>query len=564
MKPITNRLAGIAGYVFFAPYYIWRKIKTRPAAVLIIFVLVFSSCFQHYFRTGTAKGTDAATIQRLQNAGKYFILHSGNTATGLVNVKISGDMLEGDITQLPEEHRKHLNPNPDKTNRVKKEDKPITLVEVHLYCSEGVPADHTHLSLALSSITRIDVYEFDKATTAAIHTLSWMGVGVSSIIVIVGIVFAIACNCPQVYVNNNGQYEFQSGVYSGAIHSALERTDYLALPGITPVNNKYQFRIGNVPNEEQFINQVQLMKVEHPADVKVLADRHGKILTYKNTLSPVSAKYDDGADVTAQLKFTDGQDYLFDSKANTDGFSSVTMNFNKPAGANKGKLLVHAGNSNWSGYLFKEFVSLFGGSYEKWRKQQELTASPNAEQWQIDQGLPMKVFVETEKGWQYVDHFALTGNTASRDMIMEIDLTSIKKDKVNIKIESAFQFWNLDMAVMDFSDNAAVTSIILNPVTVVKNNKEDNRGQLLQKDTAYSHLLNDDYINLEYNASVSSGNASFFLVSTGYYHTKPPASKKTDLQALLEFKEKGAFDRFSRNKFAVVQEALAKATVKKE
>jgi hypothetical protein len=559
MKPIINRLAGIAGYVFFAPYYIWRRGKARPAVVLIITVLLLSSCFQHYFRTGTAKGIDAATIQQLQNAGKYFILHSGNTATGLVNVKVSGEMLEGDIAQLPEEHRKYLNPKTDKTNRVKKHDKPITLVEVHLYRSEMIPANQTHLSIPFSSINRMDVYEFDKSATTANHILSWVGVSVITLAAAVGIIFAATCNCPQVYVNNNGQYEFKSGVYSGAIHSGMERTDYLALPGITPVNNKYQFRIGNVPNEEQFINQVQLMKVEHPADVQVLADRHGKILTYKNALSPTNATYDDGTDVTAQLKFTDGQEYLFDSKATAGGFSSVMMSWARPAGVKKGKLLVHAGNSNWSGYLFKEFVSLFGNSYEKWRLQQELKAAPNSEQWQLDQGLPLKVCVETEKGWQYVDHFALTGNTASRDMIMEIDLTGVKKDKVNIRIESAFQFWNLDMAALDFSDNAVVSSVILNPASVVKNNKEDNQNQLLQKDAAYSHLSDNDYINLEYDAPASSGNVSFFLVSTGYYHTKPPISKKTDLQALLEFKEKGAFDRFSRNKFAIIQEALAKA-----
>jgi len=285
-------------------------------------------------------------------------------------------------------------------------------------------------------------------------------------------------------------------------------------------------------------------------------------LTYRNALNPASAKYDDGTDVTAQLKFTDGQYYFFDSKAITDGLSSVTMNFNKPAGANKGKLLVHAGNSNWSGYLFKEFVSFFGNNYEKWRLQQELSASANAEQWQIDQGLPMKVFVETEKGWQYVDHFALTGNTASRDMIMEIDLMGVKKDKVNIRIESTFQFWNLDMAALDFSDNAVVTSTVLNPATVVKNKNEDNSGQLLQKDKEYSHLLNNDYISIEYDAPASSVNASFFLVSSGYYHTKPPISGKTDLQALLKFKEKGAFDRFSRDKFNAIQEALAKGLAK--
>ena len=562
MKAIINRLAHYASYLFLTPYYVWRKIKARPAAILIFSLLILSSCFQHYFRTSSTKKTDTATLQKLQNANKYFILHLKNTVLGLTNIKVAEDKLEADLIGLPVEHSKYLEPSMKRSNQVQNKIYPLVLMEVHLYYPETIAANQVHISIPITAINGMDVYEFDKSATTGNHILSWVGIGVGVFIVVPLIIAAIVCNCPQVYVNNNGQYEFQSGVYSGAIHSALERTDYLALPGITPVNDKYQFRIGNVPNEEQFINQVQLMKVEHPDNTKVLADRHGKILAYNNMLSPISASYDDGTDVTTQLKSTDGQDYLFNSKKNKDGFSAVTMKFTKVAGAKEGKLLVHAGNSNWSGFLFKEFVSLFGNNYEKWRSQQESAAVANAEQWQIDQGLPMKVFVETEKGWQYVDHFALTGNTASRDMIMEINLSGVKGNKVNIRIETAFQFWNLDMAAMDFSDNAVVNAVILNPSKVSKNNKEDNRNQLLQKDAVYTNLSGNDFVNIEYDVPPASGNASFFLVTSGYYHTKPPTSGKTDLHALLKFRKKGAFDRFSREKDVIIQNAFTTAMVK--
>lgn len=555
MKPTTNPLPQ-------------KKINALPAFILLFFTLILSSCFQHYFRTGSTKNVDTITLQKLQNANKYFILHLKNTVLGLTNIKVSENKLEADLTGLPEGHGKYLEPGIKRSNQVAKKLKPLVLMEVHLYYPDTIAANQVHIFIPISGINRMDVYEFDKATTTTNHILSWVGVTLVPIAVL-SIVTAIiisssisTCNCPQVYAINNGLYEFKSGVYSGAVYSALERTDYLALSGITPVDNKYQFRIGNVPNEEQFINQVQLMKVEHPADLKVLADRHGKLLTYKKAISPASAKYDEGNDVTAQLKLTDRQYYSFDSKANTDGLSSVTMKFNKPSGAKNGKLLVHAGNSDWSGFLFKEFVSLFGNSYNQYRKEQELLIPANAKQWQVDQGLPMKVFIETEKGWQYVDHFALTGNTASRDMIMEIDLSGIKDDKVNIRIETVFQFWNLDMVAMDFSDNPVVNSIILNPATVTKNNKEDNRDQLLQSDAEYTNLSGNDYVNIEYNVPAATGNTSFFLITSGYYHTKPTTGGKTDLPALLKFKEKGAFDRFSREKHVIIEDALAKAVVK--
>jgi hypothetical protein len=565
MKPLTNRLAHSALAVLFPLYFVWKKRKTTTIFILLILMVAFTSCFQHYYRTHTKTSVDENTLQRLKNSQKYFILHFSNNRTlGLNNISVNNDKLEADLAELPQEHQNYLNPNTQKANRVKKIDKAQTLMEVHIYYPQVMPADQTHVSIPLSALNRMDVYEFDAQATSGNHILSWVGTVIVAGSLIGLIAFAIACNCPQVYVNNAGQYEFKSGVYSGAVYSTLERSDYLPLEGVQPINNKYQFRIGNVENEEQFINQVQLMKVEHPAEVKVLADRKGKIITYKNPDLPLSATYNETTDVTQELKFTDEKYYSFDSKADDNGFSSVILHFNKPATSNKGKLLVHAGNSRWSGYLYKEFASLFGNSYEKWRKQQELTASSNAQQWQLDQGLPLKVFVETEKGWQYVDHFALTGNTASRDMIMEVDLAGVKTGTVNIKIESTFQFWDMDRVAMDFSNDITVTTTMIDPAVVTKNNGTANRDELLLQDKKYTHLTGNDYVNIEFNSTKQQNEnvATLFLVSSGYYHSQPKFSSKVDLPALLQFKEKGAFDRFSRDKYSVIRESLAKAIVK--
>ncbi len=501
MKPVSNRLAHMSLTILFPFHLLWKRSRKATIAVVLVTAFVLVGCFQHYYRTNTKNSIDTATLKRLQNSSKYFILHyNDKKAFGLINVTVSGDNIEGDLAELPEERKKYLNPSPERSNIVKRADKMSALMEVHLYYPQAMTAGQTHVTIPASAFNRVDVYEFDRNATTSNHVISWIGVGLVSAAAITLIAFAIACNCPQVYVNNNGQYEFKSGVYSGAVYSTLERSDYLYLEGIHPVNDRYKFRIGNVENEEQFINQVRLMKVDHAPGVKVLADRHGKILTYKAPVSPTRATYEDNIDVTRELKFTDGEYYLFDSKANENGFSAVTIRFDKPAGAGKGKLIVHAGNSKWSGYLYKEFASLFGNSYEKWRKQQEQSPAANAEQWQIDQALPLKVFAETGNGWQYIDHFALTGNTASRDMIMEIDLSSLKSDKVNIRLESTYQFWNIDQAVMDFSDNISVHTSFIDPVSATKNDKINNLDELLKQDKKYTQLTSNDITDIEFNA----------------------------------------------------------------
>jgi hypothetical protein len=560
MKPITSRLAHVASSIFF-PFYLLRK-KTRVVIVMLIIAAVFTSCYQHFYRTHTTTPADNDALKRLQNSNKFFILHFNNNKVFALNqVTVNNNKMEADLAALPPEHSKYLNPKIDRPNRVKKTDKPDALTEIHLYYPQDAIADQTHVSIPLSSLNRMDIYEFDRQTTRNNHILSSVGIGLVGGAVIVLVAFAIACNCPQVYINNDGQYEFKSGVYSGAVYSTLERQDFLPLEGIKPMNDKYQFRIGNVENEEQFINQVQLLKADHPADVKVLADRHGKILSYKDPLAPATAIYDDTKDVTQELKHTDAQYYSFDSKADNNGFSSVTLSFNRSGKETHGKLLVHAGNSKWSGYLYKEFSSLFGDGYEKWRKQQEQAVTTDAQKWQLEQGLPLKVFVETNNGWQYVDHFALTGNTSSRDMIMDIDLSAVKSEKVNIRIESAFQFWDLDMAAMDFSEDIPVTTTILNPLVATKGDGISNIDELLQQDKKYTHLTGHDFVNIEFAAvePKAGNNVSLFLISSGYYHSQYKFEGKADVQSLLQFREKGTFDKFSRKKYAVVQEAFAKA-----
>ena len=565
MSPVTNRLAYASTFFLFPLYFLWRKTRKGTIAIVLAALIFLSSCFQHYFRSGTRNSVDGATLKRLHNSSKYFIIHySNNKVFGLNNVIVNGDNVEGDLSELTDEHKRHSDPSTNRTNRVKRADKIVTLMEVHLYYPQPIANDQTRVSIPLSAVNRMDVYEFDRNATTGNHIISWIGVGVASAFVIGLIAFAIACNCPQVYVNNNGQYEFKSGVYSGAVYSTLERSDYLYLDGIQPVNNKYQFRIGNVENEEQFINQVQLLKADHPADVKVLADRHGKILSYQYPVTPAKATYDNDIDITGELKYKDASYYSFDSKPADNGLSAVVISFDKPANAQKGKLIVHAGNSKWSGYLYKEFASLFGEGYTKWRDQQEQLTTANADQWQIDQGLPLKVFAETENGWQYMDHFALTGNTASRDMIMEIDLSSVKTSRVNIKIESTFRFWDMDMAAMDFSDNFQVKTTFLTAVSVNKKDGTSNLDELARLDKKYTQLTGKDFVNLEFNvASADNGNTtSLFLISTGYYHSQYSSGGKPDLPSLMKFKEKGAFDRFSRTKYTLIEESLAKAVVK--
>ncbi|MBC7947326.1 MAG: hypothetical protein H7Y42_05565 [Chitinophagaceae bacterium] len=558
MKP-ASQSGNSTSFFLFPVYFFWRRSRKGAFLILTMTMILMVSCFQHYYTTNTQTSIDANSLQRLQNAKKYFIIHFNDRVYAINNIAVKGDNLEGDLAAVSAEHNLYLNPRPARANRVRKAAKMDVLTEVHMYYPKEMTGELSHISIPISAINRMDVYEFDPVATRTNHVFSWIGTVLASAAVLGTIALAIACNCPQVYVNTNGEYEFKSGVYSGAVYSTLERSDYLALDGINPVNNQYLFRIRNMENEEQHINQVQLLKVTHPRGVKVLADRHGKLFTFVKPVPPTRATSGAQADLTSELQLIDSRYFGFDNPVNENGLSGVTLSFEKPAQATKGKLLIHAGNTKWSGYLYKEFNAMFGSGYDKWRTQQEQAGTGNAQQWQIEQGLPLKVSIETPNGWRYVDHFSLTGNTASRDMIMEIDLKDVPATSVNIKIETVFQFWNLDKVAMDFSEDAIVTTKYMDAAAAVRSDGSSQAADLLQRDKKYAKLTGTEYIDLNYEVEKEEdGKAtSLFLLSSGYYYTQPAGEGKADLPSLLRFKEKGEFDKFSRRKYNGIQETLA-------
>ncbi len=548
MKPLTNRLSFVASLIFFPVLILWRKAgKHRPLAVLIALVL-FTSCFQHYYRTHTQGSADETTLKMFQNSNKYFIIHfDSNRVLGIENVLVSDSRIEGKLVELTYEHSRYLHPSIGKTNRVRKADKVATLLEVHLYTTDPY-INSQQISLPLSSFNRVDAYTFDEKATRTNHILSAVGLVVGVAIVTTTIVAIAAvsaanaageaaagtCNCPRVYINNNGQYQFRSGVYSGAIYSSLERTDYLPLPASAINGNTCQLKVANVQNEKQFINRIQLMQVNHPAGTDVLADRHGNIFSYKDPQGPVAAIANKGSDIKQQLMSTDDEVYLFNGDKGENGFSNVVLTFNKPANASKAKLLIHGGNSLWSGYIYHSFAGLFGDAYDKWREAKDKSDPKEMEQWQTKQKLPIMVYIEKDGQWQFADYFAHTGNTASRDMIMELDVTGTREKEIKIKLETVYQFWKLDFAGIDFSNNATTASTLLNAVSAVKTNGSEEKENLNSCDKSYCHLGSDESVIVQFQVAplFPSSISSYFLVSSGYYHNVQKYEGKTDFQAL--------------------------------
>lgn len=538
----------------------WKN-KTVMALITMLIAAAAAGCYQQYYRTHTKASADADMIHKLQANDKYFILHLPDRIVALQNLVVKDNSIEADEANLSPAHTSELSPKTDRSNAVKKNNKDSVLIEVHLYTSKPL-AGNNRISLPLADINRVDIYQFDSKSTNANHAFSTAGVVLVSIAAVTLITFAIACNCPQVYVERDGKTKFNGGMFSGAIYSTLERTDYMPLQDVQAGDKSIKLSIGNAPNEEQFINSVKLLKVETQPDAHVLVDRHGTILSFHEPIPPASASAGDQYGLEKKLQSRDKEVYGFSNETNGHG-SDIILSFKRTAISDKAKLIINARNSAWSGYIFREFSSLFGEDGENWRKRQEKADPASLEKWEKEQSLPIMVYIKEGDQWRYVDYFSMAGNTAARDMIMQIDPGKSKAETIEIKLEAAYRFWDLDYAAMDFSADSAFTETMIDHVKAITSNGADQHDTLSGKDSKYTCLSGGETIALEFPIQAQpKNNMSYFLVSSGYYHNlrKYPGKMKTT--ELLPFRNTGAFDAFSRSRYQQVNDALAKCVIK--
>jgi hypothetical protein len=145
-------------------------------------------------------------------------------------------------------------------------------------------------------------------------------------------------------------------------------------------------------------------------------------------------------------------------------------------------------------------------------------------------------------------------------MIMALNIPDTKKNNIRVKLESAFMFWELDYVAMDFSPDLNLKPEIIYAANAMNSLHNYNETENISKiDSQYSTILQDDFLAVEFEvpATATSKN-SYFLVSTGYYHSLKQYDGKADLAELNHFKKKGYFSAYSEYKFTAVKNLLAK------
>ena len=166
--------------------------------------------------------------------------------------------------------------------------------------------------------------------------------------------------------------------------------------------------------------------------------------------------------------------------------------------------------------------------------------------------MPLAVYLQTGTGLKFIDYFNLPGPMADKEDVMQIDLSDIQSNKVNLKLVSGVLFWDFDYIGMDFTTQEQFNKTNIPLYSAVDENGKNVSSLLVKDDKKYLIQplpINKTDLSFLVSEYVPGMERSFFLHSKGHYEILRETKGKPDIAYLKTFLEPGTFIKFSKDHF---------------
>ena len=535
------------------------RIKTvyRLLAILLVAVTILA-CKTFYKANVVQKENNApaaaTTVDSLKKqTTRYFILRNGDEAFYIKNIELSADQKTATcvLDSLNGYHRLHLTKGRNGKMWYKRNDITNSEVvnEVHFYIPKDNTAVPGNYTLQLEKVNMIEVLEHDKKRTTNSYVLGAIGYTVGALAVVAIIIAATKSSCPFVAAYDGNEFSLQGEIYGGSIYPQLARYDYLPLKMKPMEDGSLQLKITNELKERQYTDFARLWKINHSKHSKLYVDEKGNLLTVSDPQKPLSAILNNEKDVLSSLQNTKDHDLVYmEDSSQKDGRNEITMKFKRPANAQKGKLVLALKNSYFLDLLYGELAKGFGTYYATYFNQQKKKPAEELLKWVKDQQIPLDIAVNTDQGWQAVTSLTTIGPLAFRETALEIDLSNVKTNEIEIKLGTGFMFWEIDYAAIDFSKDETFHIEKLDPIAATDEAGKDVLSQLEKEDRIFldqPSIGNAATIVFKSNKAVDSESIqTYILESKGYYEHIREFTNPPDIKFLEQFRKPGAFSAY--------------------
>lgn len=529
--------------------------------LLALAVLNLSVGCMHYFKVNASMPPTGENLSGLTAVKKTIIVHFDNKKWVLVNPEVKNNQLSGKL----EEYRNLPTLKPVKADRPNRYmtrtswNQSYLLNEVHIYPAEFTDTGNGTVSMPISSLDKLEIYEKDIAATVGSWVLGFLGGAATAFTVFIVLLAIFKESCPFVYTWDGTDYRFAGEIYSGSIYKNLERHDYLRLPTY-PGQESYRLKITNEAFEIQHTNLAELIVADHASDCDAVIDKYGRVLTLGDLQQPVIATNLINQDVTQQIREKDNLIYQTSSATGENNLTDGLILQFPPAGnAATAKLAIRAKNSVMLDFMLGRFHDMFGSAYRYIMKMQGEQPREVLQQWMLDQGIPLSVSVKRNNAWEFTDFYNIAGPMAMKDDVLEIPLNGTENTPLEVKIEFGSFFWEIDYAAIDYSPRSVVSTFTIPLSSAVNEHGRDISRSLKGDDSKYyTQPTTADQAVVTFNLPAAAGpERTIYLHSKGWYELMRNPKGPHDKEYLLTFKQPGRFNQFVIDEIRKIEQTAA-------
>jgi len=518
--------------------------KTMGCLALLSFIWFEIACVIYQKKKITveqAVGSDTEVLAVAKKSGEYF--EFPKQAPGrIVGDRVVGSYRQSDfIIDLAEVEKKEIEINGrDQTTTITTKDGRTIKVK-HAYEHNGKIYSETIGNIPLSEAEMLWVRKVNGPLTLLATVSAILGVasGIFGGLYLIWILTKESC--PFIYSFDGEGYVFDAEPYGGAICESLKRTEWCELENLKEVDGRYKLRLTNEVDETQYTDELTLVAVDHPADIRVVPDENGTFHRLAQPAAPLKAYDQNGRDISSQVQ---KKDWIY-WKTPEDEISSsrnswkdeLIFEFPKPEGVKKVKFLFNGCNTLWGSQMIKRLLELNGTGVQEFYR--EVNARGPAffyrQQWTLREELfRLQVRVETAGQWKSKGLLLGGGPFISEDRIYVLDVQDVPGDVLKIKLTPPVGFWMINQVAVDYSDDLAMAGTEIAAAEASDHQGRDIREALSLMDGRYLAMPNTgDWAEISFIAPPrkAGGERSIFARVSGYYdiHLNAKGEPKTEL-----------------------------------
>ncbi len=348
----------------------------------------------------------------------------------------------------------------------------------------------------------------------------------------------VSGGCPFLYAWDGKNYSFVDATISSAFLKRYEETTYDWIHNIKPRNNSYELVLAGSLEDIWFINDLNLIAVDHPDDTIVLPDSKGNFHTLKNT-KPASV-FDEKGNNISRI-FEDQDTVYWESNLNWSTQDVMDYLYIEVPEEHQDtiKLVVDVRSTELSDMKLWYVLHNILGSKNNDFVIKLIEHTPLFKlSFDINSYLTAGFIVQYHDGKNWKDYDpmdTLPSYSAyfNRTIVIPLNVSKNQADRIRLKLPVGMH--QIDYLGVDTSDqeniqvhNLSLTKAHLYSESGTKVNVLQN---VSRKDDNYAFMKQGEYIKYDFAANLTKPDVkrSYFGTVGGYYYVKGPTSEKNNL-----------------------------------